>query len=104
MIPRPSDNGEMSAKRFNLSRGDVFVPTLVRAGLERRPLRFAASLLLHEGRKVIYVARQLGHSATLTLTVYGASSTNATASRTSAPTRRSGAAREPNVALRSRSS
>jgi integrase len=30
-----------------------------------------ASLLLHEGRSVIYVARQLGHDARLTLTVYG---------------------------------
>ena len=27
-----------------------------------------ASLLLHEGRSVIYVARQLGHDARLTLT------------------------------------
>ncbi|HTX08819.1 MAG TPA: site-specific integrase [Solirubrobacteraceae bacterium] len=30
-----------------------------------------ASLLLHEGRSVIYVARQLGHDARLTLTAYG---------------------------------
>lgn len=30
-----------------------------------------ASLLLHEGRSVIYVARQLGHEARLTLTRYG---------------------------------
>jgi integrase len=30
-----------------------------------------ASLLLHEGRSVIYVARQLGHDARLTLTCYG---------------------------------
>lgn len=30
-----------------------------------------ASLLLHEGRSVIYVARQLGHDARLTLTKYG---------------------------------
>ena len=30
-----------------------------------------ASLLLHEGRSVIYVARQLGHDATLTLKNYG---------------------------------
>jgi integrase len=45
------------------------------AGLERaRPydLRHSfASLLLHEGRSVIYVARQLGHDARLTLTRYG---------------------------------
>jgi integrase len=30
-----------------------------------------ASLLLHEGRSVIYVARQLGHDARLPLTRYG---------------------------------
>lgn len=30
-----------------------------------------ASLLLHEGRDVIYVARQLGHGAALTLSTYG---------------------------------
>jgi integrase len=30
-----------------------------------------ASLLLHEGRSVIYVARQLGHGANLTLSTYG---------------------------------
>jgi integrase len=45
------------------------------AGLERtRPydLRHSfASLLLHEGRSVIYVARQLGHDARLTLSTYG---------------------------------
>jgi integrase len=30
-----------------------------------------ASLLLHEGRSVIYVARQLGHDARYTLGTYG---------------------------------
>ena len=30
-----------------------------------------ASLLLHEGRSVMYVARQLGHDARLTLSTYG---------------------------------
>ena len=30
-----------------------------------------ASLLLHEGRSVMYVARELGHDARLTLTTYG---------------------------------
>jgi len=30
-----------------------------------------ASLLLHEGRSVIYVARQLGHAANLTMSTYG---------------------------------
>ena len=45
------------------------------AGLAHaRPYDFRhsfASLLLHEGRSVIYVARQLGHDARLTLTRYG---------------------------------
>jgi integrase len=44
--------------------------------MTRRPTRCAlrhsfASLLLHEGRSVVYVARQLGHDARLTLTTYG---------------------------------
>ena len=30
-----------------------------------------ASLLLHEGRSVIYVARQMGHGAELTMRTYG---------------------------------
>lgn len=33
--------------------------------------RSLASLLLDEARSVIYVARQLGHEARLTLTTYG---------------------------------
>jgi integrase len=38
----------------------------------RTPLRHSfASLLLHEGRSVVYVARQLGHDARLTRTTYG---------------------------------
>jgi integrase len=45
------------------------------AGVERgRPydLRHSfASLLLHEGRSVVYVARELGHGAALTLGTYG---------------------------------
>jgi len=46
------------------------------AGLEAIPrpydLRHSfASLLLHEGRNVVYVARQLGHGAQLTLSTYG---------------------------------
>jgi integrase len=60
----------MSAKSFNVWRGDTFVPALERAGLERaRPcdLRHSfASLPLHEGRSVIYAARQLGHDARAT--------------------------------------
>jgi integrase len=75
VIPRPSDGGVMSPKSFNVWRGDVFAPALEAAGLGRaRPydLRHSfASLLLHEGRSVIDVARQLGHDARLTLSTYG---------------------------------
>jgi len=56
-------------------RRRAFARATEAAGLERaRPydLRHSfASLLLHEGRSVIYVARQLGHDARLTLTRYG---------------------------------
>jgi integrase len=56
-------------------RGRAFRSIRERAGLEHsRPynLRHSfASLLLHEGRSVIYVARQLGHDARLTLGTYG---------------------------------
>jgi len=56
-------------------RRRAFTRALTAAGIEHaRPydLRHSfASLLLHEGRSVIYVARQLGHDATLTLTRYG---------------------------------
>jgi integrase len=42
------------------------------AGARPYDLRHSfASLLLHEGRSVMYVARQLGHDARLTLTTYG---------------------------------
>jgi integrase len=56
-------------------RRRAFKRAIEAAGLERgRPydLRHSfASLLLHEGRSVIYVARQLGHDARLTLSTYG---------------------------------
>jgi integrase len=56
-------------------RRRAFKRALAAAGIERaRPydLRHSfASLLLHEGRNVIYVARQMGHDARLTLTRYG---------------------------------
>jgi integrase len=74
VIPRASDGEIMSAKSFNVWRSDVFVPALDRANLDRaRPydLRHSfASLLLDEGRSVIYVARQ-GHDARHTLGTYG---------------------------------
>jgi site-specific recombinase XerD len=51
----------MSDRSFNQWRGDVFGPALRAARLDKaRPcdLRHSfASLLLHEGRSVIYVAR-----------------------------------------------
>jgi integrase len=75
VIPRPSDGAVMSARSFNVWRGDVFADALDAAGLPHcRPydLRHSfASLLLHEGRSVIYVARQLGHDARYTLSTYG---------------------------------
>jgi integrase len=56
-------------------RRRAFNRAIAAAGLEHgRPydLRHSfASLLLHEGRSVIYVARQLGHDARLTLSNYG---------------------------------
>jgi integrase len=89
VIPRPSDGGIMSARSFNAwrdGRGTKgpdgkprsrwgFAKGLEDAGLPHaRPydLRHSfASLLLHEGRSVIYVARQLGHDARYTLGTYG---------------------------------
>lgn len=67
--------GLWSANAFEKWRRRVFTPALQTTGTERaRPydLRHSfASLLLHEGRSVIYVARQLGHGAELTMRVYG---------------------------------
>ena len=64
-----------TAEGFNKWRQRVFLPTIQAVGLDHaRPydLRHGfASLLLHEGRSVIYVARQLGHGADLTLGTYG---------------------------------
>lgn len=74
VIPN-ANGGELSDKSFNEWRGEAFGPALERAGLPHaRPydLRHSfASLLLHEGRSVVYVARQLGHGANLTLSTYG---------------------------------
>ena len=64
-----------TAEGFNKWRQRVFLPAIRAVGLgHARPydLRHSfASLLLHEGRSVIYVARQLGHGADLTLGTYG---------------------------------
>jgi len=90
-----ADNGaRWTAEGFNKWRQRVFVPTIRAVGLEHaRPydLRHSfASLLLHEGRSVIYVARQLGHGADLTHSAPTATrSRNSTTLQGSAPTRRS---------------
>ena len=63
--------GEWTAGGFNKWRSRVFGRALEAAGVgHARPydLRHSfASLLLHEGRSPIYVARQLGHGAELTM-------------------------------------
>ena len=72
----PSTDGSLwTANGFEKWRRRCFQPKLALIGLDRgRPydLRHSfASLLLHEGRSVIYVARQLGHGAELTMRTYG---------------------------------
>lgn len=72
----PAHNGNpWSQPAYQSWRRRAFARGLAAAGIEHaRPydLRHGfASLLLHEGRSVIYVARQLGHDARLTLTRYG---------------------------------
>jgi integrase len=66
---------EWSANGFEKWRQRRFRTLLAQTGVARaRPydLRHSfASLLLHEGRDVIYVASQLGHGAELTLRTYG---------------------------------
>ena len=74
MIPG-HDGGEWTEVAYEQWRGRVWAEALERVGLAyQRPydLRHSfASLLLHEGRSVIYVARQLGHGAALTMGTYG---------------------------------
>jgi integrase len=64
-----------TAEGFNKWRQRTFSAALKSAGVAHaRPydLRHSfASLLLHEGRSVIYVARQLGHGANVTMSTYG---------------------------------
>jgi integrase len=72
----PGDAGAIWSKAAYQSwRRRAFRRALTAAGVEHaRPydLRHSfASLLLHEGRSVVYVARQLGHDARLTLGRYG---------------------------------
>jgi integrase len=72
----PSKKGEpWTLAAYQSWRRKAFRRARDKAGVEQgRPydLRHSfASLLLHEGRSVIYVARQLGHDARLTLATYG---------------------------------
>jgi integrase len=72
----PSSRGEpWTLSAYQSWRRKAFRRALEKAGMcDGRPydLRHSfASLLLHEGRSVIYVARQLGHDARLTLSTYG---------------------------------
>jgi integrase len=72
----PSQGGSpWSQSAYQSWRRKAFRRALTAAGVEHaRPydLRHSfASLLLHQGKSVIYVARQLGHDATLTTSIYG---------------------------------
>jgi site-specific recombinase XerD len=73
----PGEDGERWTEGgFNKWRGRVFADARDRAELDADATPYTArhsfaSLLLHEGRSVIYVARQLGHGADLTLKTYG---------------------------------
>ena len=66
--------GQWTANGFEGWRQRVFVPNMQALGLDvtrAYDLRHAlASLLAHEGRSVVYIAKQLGHSATVSLAVY----------------------------------
>lgn len=69
------DGKPWSEPAYQSWRRRAFKRALTAAGIgHARPydLRHSfASLLIHEGRSVVDVARQLGHSATMTLRVYG---------------------------------
>jgi integrase len=75
LIVGSADGEHWSEEAYKSWRRKAFHRALSAAGVQRaRPydLRHSfASLLLHEGRSVIYVARQLGHGAQLTLSTYG---------------------------------
>jgi integrase len=74
VFPGP-EGRSWSKTSYDNWRGRNFDRAMERAGIEGATpyaLRHSfASLLLHEGRSVIYVARQLGHDARLTLGTYG---------------------------------
>ncbi len=89
----PGDHAEQwSANGFEKWRQRRFSALLAAAGLEdgrTYDLRHSfASLLLHEGRDVIYVARQLGHSAELTLRTSTDTRLRSSRTRRSCPLRR----------------
>ena len=69
------DGGEWTEVGYEQWISHVWAPALEAAGIAvPASVRLAAlvhALLLHEGRSVIYVARQLGHSAQLTMRTYG---------------------------------
>jgi integrase len=71
----PGGSGEWTEPGYEQWINHVWRPALEDVGLAyQRPydLRHSfASLLLHEGRSVIYVARQLGHSAAVLMRTYG---------------------------------
>jgi integrase len=76
MLVLPGHDGEpWSLPAYQSWRRRAFRRAITAAGPIRATpytLRHSfASLLLHEGRSVIYVARQLGHDARLTLSRYG---------------------------------
>jgi integrase len=68
------DGGAWGANGYAKWRGRTWVKALQGAGLEYQSpyaLRHSfASLLAHEGRSVVYIARQLGHSAEESLRTY----------------------------------
>jgi integrase len=72
----PTSKGRLwTGEDWSNWRHRAWVRATTKVGLESaRPydLRHSfASLLLHEGRSVMYVARQLGHDASMTLSTYG---------------------------------
>jgi integrase len=74
-VIRAADGGAWSEVGYEQWRAKTWRKTLEAVGLPyQRPYdcrHSFASLLLHEGRSPIYVARQLGHSAKLTMDTYG---------------------------------
>jgi len=74
IIPAADGGGVWTDQGYKMWQRNVFTPAASRAGLAGLvpyDLRHTfASTLIAEGHDVIYVARQLGHSPTMTLTVY----------------------------------